>query len=174
MIQVVSGDLEPAEAAAQIRFLEEEVALLRRKLTESPRHARVLEQRLAESASRLAQLSARNEKLTDTLKDARGQLDRPARGGRPPRAAPERLWRLPGEASPTRRWTCSPRVAGCASRCRPAVEPPRTLQSGQTVRLNEALTVVEALDFERVGEVCGLREVLSGHRRRTVWPAVRW
>ena len=36
------GELSPAEAAAQIRFLEEEVALLRRKLTESPRHARVL------------------------------------------------------------------------------------------------------------------------------------
>ena len=35
-----SGGLDPAEAAAQIRFLEEEVALLRRKLTESPRHAR--------------------------------------------------------------------------------------------------------------------------------------
>src|SRR5690606_7483783 len=68
------GELSPAEAAAQIRFLEEEVALLRRKLTESPRHARVLEQRLAESASRLAQLSARNEKLTETLKEARSQL----------------------------------------------------------------------------------------------------
>ena len=37
------GELTPAEAAAQIRFLEEEVALLRRKLTESPRHVRVLE-----------------------------------------------------------------------------------------------------------------------------------
>ena len=69
-----SGGYDPAEAAAQIRFLEEEVALLRRKLTESPRHARVLEQRLAESASRLAQLSARNEKLTETLKEARSQL----------------------------------------------------------------------------------------------------
>src|SRR3978361_2299887 len=68
------GGLDPSEAAAQIRFLEEEVALLRRKLTESPRHARVLEQRLAESASRLAQLSPRNEKLTETLKEARGQL----------------------------------------------------------------------------------------------------
>jgi proteasome-associated ATPase len=29
------------------------------------------------------------------------------------------------------------------------------------VRLNEALTVVEAGDYERTGEVCGLREVLS-------------
>ena len=34
------GGHDPAEAAAQIRFLEEEVALLRRKLTESPRHLR--------------------------------------------------------------------------------------------------------------------------------------
>jgi proteasome-associated ATPase len=42
----------------------------------------------------------------------------------------------------------------------PAVEA-ETLQSGQTVRLNEALTVVEAGDYERTGEVCGLREVLS-------------
>ena len=62
------GELSPTEAAAQIRFLEEEVALLRRKITESPRHVRILEQRLAESAGRLAQLSARNEKLTETLK----------------------------------------------------------------------------------------------------------
>ena len=29
------------------------------------------------------------------------------------------------------------------------------------MRLNEALTVVEAGDFERIGEVCALREVLS-------------
>ena len=44
------GELSPTEAAAQIRFLEEEVALLRRKITESPRHVRILEQRLARSA----------------------------------------------------------------------------------------------------------------------------
>src|SRR3979409_2583315 len=62
------GGVGPAEGDQQIRFLDREGALLRRKLTESPRHARVLEQRLAESASRLAQLSARNEKLTETLK----------------------------------------------------------------------------------------------------------
>ena len=42
----------------------------------------------------------------------------------------------------------------------PAVES-EGLQSGQSVRLNEALTVVEAGEFERIGEVCGLREVLS-------------
>ena len=52
-----SGGREPSESA-QIRFLEEEVALLRRKLTESPRHARLLEQRLAEASERVSQLKS--------------------------------------------------------------------------------------------------------------------
>src|ERR1700742_4449843 len=42
----------------------------------------------------------------------------------------------------------------------PAVEAD-TLKIGQSVRLNEALTVVEGGSFERTGEVCTLREVLS-------------
>jgi proteasome-associated ATPase len=153
------GELDPAEAAAQIRFLEEEVALLRRKLTESPRHARVLEQRLAESASRLAQLSARNEKLTETLKEARGQLialrEEVDRLAQPPSGYGVFLARFPDETVDV--FTSGRRMRVAVS---PAVET-ETLKSGQTVRLNEALTVVEALDFERIGEVCGLREVLA-------------
>ena len=153
------GELTPAEAAAQIRFLEEEVALLRRKLTDSPRHARVLEQRLAESASRLAQLSARNEKLTETLKEARGQLvalrEEVDRLAQPPSGYGVFLARFPDETVDV--FTSGRRMRVAVS---PAV-PTDELRSGQTVRLNEALTVVEAGEFERVGEVCGLREVLS-------------
>jgi proteasome-associated ATPase len=153
------GELSPAEAVAQIRFLEEEVALLRRKLTESPRHARVLEQRLAESASRLAQLSARNEKLTETLKEARGQLvalrEEVDRLAQPPSGYGVFLARFPDETVDV--FTSGRRMRVAVS---PAVET-ETLRSGQTVRLNEALTVVEAGEFERVGEVCALREVLS-------------
>jgi proteasome-associated ATPase len=153
------GELNPAEAAAQIRFLEEEVALLRRKLTESPRHTRVLEQRLAESASRLAQLSARNEKLTETLKEARGQLvalrEEVDRLAQPPSGYGVFLARFPDETVDV--FTSGRRMRVAVS---PAV-PTEELRSGQTVRLNEALTVVEAGEYERVGEVCGLREVLS-------------
>ncbi|HVH22460.1 MAG TPA: proteasome ATPase, partial [Pseudonocardia sp.] len=153
------GELTPAEAAAQIRFLEEEVALLRRKLTESPRHVRVLEQRLAESASRLAQLSARNEKLTETLKEARSQLvalrEEVDRLAQPPSGYGVFLARFPDETVDV--FTSGRRMRVAVS---PAVNT-EDLRSGQTVRLNEALTVVEAGEFERVGEVCGLREVLS-------------
>ena len=153
------GELSPTEAAAQIRFLEEEVALLRRKITESPRHVRILEQRLAESAGRLAQLSARNEKLTETLKEARAQLvalrEEVDRLAQPPSGYGVFLARFPDETVDV--FTSGRRMRVAVS---PAVEA-ETLQSGQTVRLNEALTVVEAGDYERTGEVCGLREVLS-------------
>ena len=68
------GERGSADMAAQVRFLEDEVALLRRKLTESPRHARILEQRLGEAQQRVSQLTERNDKLTETLKEARAQL----------------------------------------------------------------------------------------------------
>jgi len=150
--------LSAAELQAQIRFLEDEVSLLRRKLTESPRHARILEQRLAESASRLAQLNARNEKLTETLKEARGQLV----------ALREEVDRL---AQPPSGYGVFLSVHGddtvdvftAGRRMRVAVSPAvdgKELSRGQTVRLNEALTVVEAGAYERIGEVCSLREVL--------------
>ncbi len=157
-----SGDhreLSPAEAAAQIGFLEEELALLRRRLTESPRHARILEQRLAESASRLSQLGVRNEKLTETLKEARSQLvalrEEVERLAQPPSGYGVFLTRYPDETVDV--FTSGRRMRVAVS---PAVDTAR-LHSGQTLRLNEALTVVEAGDYERIGEVCALREVLS-------------
>jgi proteasome-associated ATPase len=153
------GALSPAEAAAQIRYLEEEVAMLRRKLTESPRHARLLEQRLAESASRLSQLSARNEKLTETLKEARSQLvalrEEVDRLAQPPSGYGVYLTSY--EDNTVDVFTSGRRMRVAVS---PAVELD-TLRSGQSVRLNEALTVVEAGDWEKIGEVCGLREVLA-------------
>ena len=50
----------------------------------------------------------------------------------------------------------------------PAVEA-GDLRRGQSVRLNEALTVVEVSGFEATGEVCALREILSGGERPSWW-----
>ena len=125
-----------------------------------PRHVRVLEQRLAESASRIAQLSARNEKLIETLKEARAQLvalrEEVDRLAQPPSGYGVFLARFPDE-------TVDVFTAGRRMRRRgvPDGRGRARCAAGQTVRLNEALTVVEAGDFERIGEVCALREVLS-------------
>ncbi|HEX5497567.1 MAG TPA: proteasome ATPase, partial [Mycobacteriales bacterium] len=54
--------------------MEEEIALLRRRLAESPRHVRALEERLAEAQRKVAALTERNEKLANTLREARDQV----------------------------------------------------------------------------------------------------
>jgi proteasome-associated ATPase len=149
----------PAELNAQIRFLEDEIALLRRKLTESPRHVRLLEQRLAEASERVSQLTERNTKLIDTLREARSQLlalrEEVDRLAQPPSGYG--VFLRQHEDGTVDVFTSGRRMRVAVS---PAVEGP-LLVRGQSVRLNEALTVVEAGDFEQTGEVCTLREVLT-------------
>ncbi|MFK0245804.1 proteasome ATPase [Amycolatopsis azurea] len=147
------------EQARQIRFLEEEVALLRRKLTDSPRQNRVLEQRLAEASERVSQLTERNTKLVETLREARGQLlalrEEVDRLAQPPSGYG--VFVTAYEDNTVDVFTAGRKMRVSVS---PAVEV-SSLQRGQALRLNEALTVVEGGDFERIGEVCALREVLS-------------
>ncbi|OLF18087.1 proteasome ATPase [Actinophytocola xanthii] len=149
---------EPSEAA-QIRFLEEEVALLRRKLTDSPRHARLLEQRLAEASERVSQLTERNAKLVETLREARSQLlalrEEVDRLAQPPSGYGVFLGGH--EDGTVDVFTAGRKMRVAAS---PAVEVDQ-LRRGQSVRLNEALTIVEAGEYERIGEVSTLRELLA-------------
>ncbi|WAL63321.1 proteasome ATPase [Amycolatopsis cynarae] len=147
------------EQARQLRFLEEEVALLRRKLTDSPRQNRVLEQRLAEASERVAQLTERNSKLVETLREARGQLlalrEEVDRLAQPPSGYG--VFVQAYEDNTVDVFTAGRKMRVSVS---PAVEI-ESLRRGQALRLNEALTVVEGGDFERTGEVCALREVLA-------------
>jgi proteasome-associated ATPase len=149
---------EPSETA-QIRFLEEEVALLRRKLTDSPRHARLLEQRLAEASERVSQLTERNAKLVETLREARSQLlalrEEVDRLAQPPSGYG--VFLAGHEDGTVDVFTAGRKMRVAAS---PAVEVDQ-LRRGQSVRLNEALTIVEAGEFERIGEVSTLRELLA-------------
>jgi proteasome-associated ATPase len=154
------------ELAAQIRVLEDEVTLLRRRLTESPRHVRLLEERLVEASASVAQLTERNTKLVETLRDARGQLlalrEEVDRLAQPPSGYGVFLTVF--EDGTVDVFTSGRRMRVAAS---PTVDLVK-LRRGQSVRLNEALTVVEAGSFERIGEVCSLREVLDGDNRALV------
>jgi proteasome-associated ATPase len=147
------------EQARQVRFLEEEVALLRRKLNESPRQNRVLEQRLAEATERVSQLTERNNKLVETLREARGQLlalrEEVDRLAQPPSGYG--VFVTAYEDNTVDVYTAGRKMRVSVS---PAVDV-ASLRRGQALRLNEALTVVEGGDFERTGEVSTLREVLA-------------
>jgi len=154
------------ELTTQVSFLEEEVSMLRRRLTESPRHLRVLEERLAEAQSRVATLTERNEKLTSTLREARDQVvalkEEVDRLAQPPSGYGVFLQSFDDGTVD---------VFTGGRKLRVAVSPSvdvETLRVGQEVMLNEALNVVLAREFERAGDVVMLKEVLDGGDRALV------
>jgi proteasome-associated ATPase len=150
----------------QISFLEEEVAVLRRRLTDSPRQARLLEERLGEAEARLSTVNRQNERLADTLREARDQIV----------ALKEEVDRLTKPPSGFGIFLniCEDGSADVFTGGRkmrvnvsPAVET-ETLRPGQEVVLNESLTVVIAQGYETVGEVVMLKEVLEDGDRALV------
>ncbi|WP_067826143.1 proteasome ATPase [Actinomadura kijaniata] len=159
-------DKEVRDLQTQVSFLEEEISVLRRKLAESPRQVRVLEERLHEAQANLAAVTGQNERLVATLKEAREQIvalkEEVDRLAQPPSGFGVFL-----EARDD--GTVDIFTGGRKLRVNvsPAVDIDE-LQRGQEVMLNEALNVVEALDFEEQGEVVMLKELFGDGERALV------
>ncbi|MFJ1882213.1 proteasome ATPase [Streptomyces sp. NPDC088137] len=154
------------DPAGQVAYLEQEIAVLRRKLADSPRHTRILEERIVELQTNLAGVSAQNERLANTLREARDQIV----------ALKEEVDRL---AQPPAGFgvflqgnddgTCDIFTGGRKLRVNvsPSVELD-DLRRGQEVMLNEALNVVDAMEFERAGDIVTLKEILEDGERALV------
>jgi proteasome-associated ATPase len=150
----------------QISFLEEEVAVLRRRLADSPRQARLVEERLREAEARLSSVTGQNERLADTLREARDQIV----------ALKEEVDRLakPPSGFGVFLGACEDGTADVFTggrKMRVSVSPAvdlDTLRPGQEVVLNEALNVVIAQGYETIGEVVMLKEILEGGDRALV------
>ncbi|WP_229827380.1 proteasome ATPase [Klenkia taihuensis] len=144
---------------SQISYLEEEIGLLRRKVSDSPRQVRALEERVAEAEGRAAFLSERNDKLSETLRGARDQLvqlkEEIERLGQPPSGYGVFLGRFDDGTVDV--FTGGRKLRVSVS---PAVDV-EGLQYGQELMLNEAMNVVEARGFERSGDVVMLKELLE-------------
>jgi proteasome-associated ATPase len=158
-----------SEDAAELEELRREAAILREQLdnaagshsaARNPRDVHQLE-------ARIDSLASRNSKLMETLKEARQQLlalrEEVDRLGQPPSGYGVLLSNHEDDtvdvftSGRKMRLTCSPNI------------DVKSLRKGQTVRLNEALTVVEAGTYESVGEISTLREILAdGHRALVV------
>ena len=150
----------------QISFLEEEVAVLRRRLDESPRHARLLEERLRETEASLSTVTGQNQRLADTLREARDQIvalkEEVDRLAQPPSGFGIFLSACDDDTADV--FTGGRKMRVNVS---PNVELSE-LRPGQEVVLNEALNVVIAQGFEKVGEVVMLKEVLADGERALV------
>src|SRR5882724_205471 len=157
---------EAHDLSTQVAFLQEELALVRRKLTESPRHVRQLEERIAATQAQLARLTENNERLVATLKEARAQIvtlkEEVDRLAQPPSGYGIFLGRF--EDGTVDVFTGGRKLRVAVS---PAVDA-SALQRGQEVLLNDALNIVDALGFERAGEVVMLKEILDGGDRALV------
>ena len=150
----------------QISFLEEEVAVLRRRLTDSPRQSRLLEERLGEAEARLSTVNRQNERMADTLREARDQIvalkEEVDRLTKPPSGFGIFLNACEDGAADV--FTGGRKMRVNVS---PAVDADE-LRPGQEVVLNESLTVVIAQGYETVGEIVMLKEVLEDGDRALV------
>jgi proteasome-associated ATPase len=157
---------EAHDLSTQVAFLQEELALVRRKLTESPRHVRQLEERLAATQAQLARLTENNDRLVATLKEARGQIvtlkEEIDRLAQPPSGYG--VFLLRHDDGTVDIFTGGRKLRVAVS---PSIEIDE-LRRGQEVLLNDALNIVDAFGFERVGEVVTYKEVLDGGDRALV------
>ncbi|GAB3113017.1 proteasome ATPase [Streptomyces calidiresistens] len=157
------GSEDPIRQAAD---LEQEITVLRRKLADSPRHTRVLEERIVELQTSLAGVTAQNERLAATLREARDQIvalkEEVDRLAQPP--AGFGVFLAANEDGTADIFTGGRKLRVNVS---PSIEL-EDLRRGQEVMLNEALNVVEAMEFERAGEIVTLKEVLEDGERALV------
>ena len=156
----------PAELAEQVVELQGQVDLLLRRIADSPKRVRTLEERLLETRGQLNQAVAQNEKLTYTLREARNHIsalrDEVDKLTQPPAAYATLLGA--NEDSTVDVFASGRKMRVQVS---PSIDP-AALQRGQEVVLNESFNVVMARDPETTGVVVTLREVLTDGTRAMV------
>jgi proteasome-associated ATPase len=147
---------------SQIKFLEEETALLRRRLGEGPRQAKAVDEKVAEIRGQLAQALSQNEKLSSALKEAREQI----------LALREEVEKLTAPPSGfgvflDHNSDGTIDISSGGRKLRVAVHPdidPKSLAKGQELMLNEAMNVIAVRQFEQQGEVVTLKELVDSTR----------
>jgi len=150
------------ELQTQVRFLEDELAVLRQRQHSTPRQVKVLEERLLESKSQVAKALAQNEKLVGALKTERERIEAL-------KEEVDKLTRPPASfgvfVQENEDGSADVFTSGRKMRVNISPEVDRALlHRGAEVILNEALNVVEVLQQDRQGEVVSVKEILGDGR----------
>jgi proteasome-associated ATPase len=157
---------EVGELRDQVKSLEEEVVLLRRRLQDAPKRVRTLEERILETKGQLAQAVSQNERLSATLREAREHIA----------ALREEVEKLtmPPSGYGTFLGTNDDGtvdVFTAGRKMRVSIHPEldtENLRRGQEVVLNESLNVVLARGAESQGEVVVFKELLEDGTRALI------
>src|ERR1700722_2049182 len=159
-------DEDLADVQARAEAAEEEIAELRHRLHEAPQRVRLLEERLLEVKGALAQALSQNEKLTFTLQQAKENIA----------ALREEVDKLTQPPSAYGTFLAlnddgSADIFASGRKMRVSLHPAldaSELARGHEVVLNESLNVIMARDYESVGEVVHVHEVLADGKRALV------
>src|SRR6185295_14588077 len=150
----------------QLKGLEEEVVVLRRRLQDAPKRVRTLEEKILETKGQLQQAVSQNERLSATLREAREHIA----------ALREEVEKLTMPPSAYGTYlganddgTVDIFTAG--RKMRVALHPELELgeiKRGQEVVLNESLNVVLARGADIAGEVVTFKELLEDGKRALI------
>jgi proteasome-associated ATPase len=155
-------EVQVQDLQAYIRSLETETGRLRKKMEDMPKEFMVLENKLREANRQLVQAFNQNEKLVNTLYEAREQIT----------SLKEEVDKLCAPPS-TYGVYLSENEDGTVNilsqgrkvkvNLHPSIKAP-DIKPGQELILNEGLNVVETASYEIQGEVVVLKELLEDHR----------
>ncbi|MCW2809691.1 MAG: arc, partial [Friedmanniella sp.] len=151
---------------AQITALSGELERLKERVSSHPHDIAMLERRLSDARAEARSTASNNERLVATLREARDQIvslkTEVDRLGQPP--ASFGVFLAGHEENTADIYTSGRKMRVSVS---PEVDV-QSLEPGREVMVNEAMNVVAALDFDEVGEVVLLKEVLDDGYRALV------
>ncbi|MEP6477344.1 MAG: proteasome ATPase [Actinomycetota bacterium] len=150
------------ELQTQVKFLEDEISLLRRRLTNAPRQVTILEDKLTETKNDLAKAMGQNQKLADTLRAEKDKIEALAQEveklSQPPASFGVFLGR--NDDGTIDVFTSGRKMRVNAA---PEIDGARFVPGTQVI-LNDAMNVVEVLEPDRQGEVVKVKDRLGDDR----------
>jgi proteasome-associated ATPase len=146
-------EVQVQDLQTYIRSLETETGRLRKKMEDMPKEFMVLENKLREANRQLVQAFNQNEKLVNTLYDAREQIT----------SLKEEVDKLCAPPSTYGTVNILSQGRKVKVNLHPSIKAV-DIKPGQELILNEGLNVVEMAGYEIQGEVVVLKELLDSHR----------
>jgi len=160
--QIEQYEKEIHELQTHVKFLEDEIALLRRRLHSAPRQVKILEERLLEAKSEVAKAAGQNDKLVTSLRAEREKIEALREEVEKLTQPPASFGVLIGSNEDG-----SVDVFTSGRKLRVNVDPSvdrTTFHRGAELILNEGMNVIEVLPQDRVGEVVSVKEILDEDR----------
>ena len=160
--EIEQYEKEAHELQTQVKFLEDEISLLRRRLTNAPRQVTILEEKLLEAKNDLSKAMGQNDKLAGALRAERDRIESLAE-------EVEKLSQPPASFGVylTSNEDDTIDIVTAGRKMRVNVAPEIDLKEfvpGAQVILNDALNVVRVLSPDRAVEVVKVKDRLGDDR----------